>query len=570
LTTAGTITGEYGVYASGDIGTFINRTGAVVSGTGAGYGFYSSEAVGTFTNEAGGLIESTNSEGVYLNGDWVGTFTNAGTIRSLATDDYAGLSVGDGITTLTNSGTISGSYGISQDDVIGTLTNTAKGLLEGTDSGLYIGDSDPVTVVNHGRITGAQRGVYAYHDLGPLTNKSGGVISGTNVAGILMEDDARTAVATINNESGALITSANGAGILVDADGYDPGTVVNAGTLEGGTAGVETASGGLLSVVNTGTIRYAGAGTGPAVRVGSGAFLGDATGASGPALTSTGTGALLGGRIENQGTIHHGFTIENQSVTVSAGGGTGTFTSGTTNLAANVSVDGGTGTVVNQGTLSMTGARTIAGDLTNEAVLSVLGSQTITGDVPQTSGGSTSSIITDASTFGSIAIGGDRVCRVAAAPPPGRRAEGLRAVFDDHRSAGRPPGGRPNSCAAGAGQPRCAWQAQRRRAARTRLAGTLALQGTVRGPGDGERARGVARGRANRGLLWGAVSRWHNGVRAARRRAATHRPPRGTLPAWPSTTAASPTHPASRIPSPLPDRRPACCRCPRPTASASR
>ena len=82
-TNAGTITGEYGVYASGDIGTFINRTGAVVSGTGSGYGFYSGGAVGTFTNEAGLLITSASGAGIRVNADGYdpGTVVNAGVIE---------------------------------------------------------------------------------------------------------------------------------------------------------------------------------------------------------------------------------------------------------------------------------------------------------------------------------------------------------------------------------------------------------------------------------------------------------------------------------------------------------
>ena len=54
--------------------------------------------------------------------------------------------------------------------------------------------------------------------------------------------------------------------------------------------------------------------------MGPGGVLGVASGTGGPAIETTGAGALLDGTIVNSGTIYHGFTIENQYVTVSAGG----------------------------------------------------------------------------------------------------------------------------------------------------------------------------------------------------------------------------------------------------------
>lgn len=68
--------------------------------------------------------------------------------------------------------------------------------------------------------------------------------------------------------------------------------------------------------MNTGTIASGGTGSGPAVRVGSAGILGDASGTKGPAIVSTGAGALLAGGIINSGTINQGFLIENQNVSV--------------------------------------------------------------------------------------------------------------------------------------------------------------------------------------------------------------------------------------------------------------
>jgi hypothetical protein len=373
---AGTITGAYGVYARGDIVEFINRGTGVVSGTKSGYGFYTRESVGTFTNEAGGLIQSADDAGVYLTGDETG------------------------VVTFTNAGTISGVNGIYTDAKIGTLTNTATGLIQGTESGLYIDDYESVTVINAGRFSGGSRGIFAFYGIAGLTNKDGGEISGTTLAGLDIQD----AAGTITNEAGGLITSADGAGVFVR--NYSEAVVEslsNAGTIDGGTAGVHvTTKGTIKQLTNSGTIRYTGAGTGPAVLVGTDGILGVADGSSGVALTSTGVGALLDGTIENGGTIHYGFTIENQNVTVSAGGGTGTFTNGTLAVAdgnllftsgvlaldADVSVNGGTGL------------------FTNEATLSLGDAQTVTGNFAQAAAGTFRSVISGTSTYGNLEVNG--------------------------------------------------------------------------------------------------------------------------------------------------------------------
>jgi hypothetical protein len=200
-----------------------------------------------------------------------------------------------------------------------------------------------------------------------------------------------------------VIESTNAMGIYVgDYETASLTSLQNLGTIRGATAGVEVTEEGTISTItNSGTIAYTGVGTGPAVVVGATGVLGEEF-FDAPALTSTGASALIDGTIQNQGTIHYGFTIANQSVTVSAGGGTGifangtltvadgdlTFTEGTTTLAADVSVDGGSGTVFNQGTLDR------------------LDSQTITGNFEQTGAAALSSGISDASTFGSLAISG--------------------------------------------------------------------------------------------------------------------------------------------------------------------
>jgi hypothetical protein len=379
---AGTIEGaSYGVnlVSTGSVTTFTNRSGGVVRGI-SSQGFYASRPVGTLANEAGGLIESNGSHAIRQASDSLTTLDNAGVIRTTAA--FPAIFNQATITSLTNTGTISGSQGISQSGTLPTLTNGTNGLIQGSLDGVYVGRSTPMTVTNFGQITGGSRGIFGDYDLGPVTNKSGGVISGTTVAGIVIADDAVTTQPTIANEAGALITSGSGAGVKTDASSFRTrGTLVNAGVIEGATAGVDADRGGFTSIANTGTIHYSGVGTGPAIRVGSSGVLGDGTGASGPAITSTGAGARINGTIVNSGTVFHGFQIENQNVTVSADGGLGrftsgtlnvvngnlTFTSGTTTLDAAISVNGGTGTVFNDATLRLLGIENVTGNYQQNA-----------------------------------------------------------------------------------------------------------------------------------------------------------------------------------------------------------
>jgi hypothetical protein len=139
----------------------------------------------------------------------------------------------------------------------------------------------------------------------------------------------------------------------------------------------------LRKLVNTGTLVATGTG-GPALLIESGATFGDPSGAE-PALTSTGPGASIG-RIENSGTIHRGFRIENQDVVVTATGSPGvfrnglldvrdgnlTFGAGEITLGADVEVGGGAGTFSTEGTLRLLGIQNVAGGFKQLAGSTVL------------------------------------------------------------------------------------------------------------------------------------------------------------------------------------------------------
>jgi len=385
------------IVLTGTSGSITNRAGGVVRATSTDvHAVFLMAPLDTLTNDAGGVIESSSDIAIRtITPGRLTTLTNAGEIRG-----STGLRNSAAINSLSNSGTFSGTvYGINKSGTIATLTNEATGLIHGDNSGLYTNSYALMDATNAGRITGGTNGVHGYYGFRqPFTNLTGGVISGTANAGLLVEDDA----VLITNQAGGVIESAQGTGAKFVNFNATTNELVNAGQISGATAGIHVDTYLLRKLTNTGTVSYTGTGTGPAVRVGPSGTLGVASGTSGVALTSTGAGALLAGTIENRGTIHYGFTVENQNVTVSAGGGTGTFTNGTLDVAdgnllftsgvlaldADVSVDGGEGL------------------FTNEATLALGDAQTVTGNFAQSSVGTFRSVISGLSAYGNLDING--------------------------------------------------------------------------------------------------------------------------------------------------------------------
>jgi hypothetical protein len=392
ITNSGIVQGtEYGMVLS-DVTTLTNDATGVIRTTSGFSAIYLYGNNNLITND--GLI-SGNGDGIYFQaGGSTATVTNTGRIEGgnaglgsqaaiTAINNSGdieganfGLFAGGTIDTIYNSGTIAGDTGLYQNGTLGTLTNTATGVIQGNTDGIYTNNNDIGAIIdNSGLISGGRSGIYGYYGIGSLTNHNGGMISGTSGPGVHVED----ASGSITNELGASISSLNAAGIFVgNWSAARLPILTNAGVIEGATAGVNVTDGLIDKIVNNGVIGYTGAGSGPAVLVGPGGVLGDATGAGGAALESTGAGALIDGRIVNQGTIYHGFTIENQNVEVSAAGGSGTFSGGTldvvhgnltfmdgrVDLGSDISVTGGAGSVFNEGTLAFSGARTILGNFT--------------------------------------------------------------------------------------------------------------------------------------------------------------------------------------------------------------
>ena len=422
--TIGTLTNSGSISGAGDWGIYSRTTGSLtnaatgsITATGHGVGIpYAT--VGTIDNA--GLIRGTNGHGLYLEGSTLTALSNSGTIsgRYLGVHGWA-----SSIGSITNSGTIEASDSAMILNTTGTIINTTTGSIRSTTTGHAItlyGDtgllanhgtiSSPTgygilglggtltaitntgtiegssgihslyrpfgTITNSGTITGTEHGM-VLHDTGTLENTASGVIRSTvNASAIFLYGNT----SQISNDgliSGVTEGIAQATGLTT--------TLTNTGRIEGGSTALSI-SGTTEKIINTGVIAYTGAGTGPALVVGPGGVLGDATGTRGPALESTGASALLSGRIVIEGTIYHGFTIENQNVEVSAAGGTGTFSGGTLdvadgnlslldgriNLGSDISVTAGSGSVFNESTLAFSGAPTIHGNFTQLNVGSLI------------------------------------------------------------------------------------------------------------------------------------------------------------------------------------------------------
>jgi hypothetical protein len=444
LTNSGTmIGGDYGVLLYGASGTVQNLASGRIEGTAAD-GLYLSGSVALLSNSgtiSGGniavqsynVVESLTNSGRIEGYSWgiksednsvarIGVLTNSGTIQgnidgvylsmtgtlsNLASGRIAAtfndaLYINNSLTLLSNAGTISGDqFGVRARGNVTTFTNS--GLIESDYSAVYFqGESVLGTLTNSGTIRAGSSGMQLLGQSGVVTNQASGLVETTSnvAAAVLIADEAtlpgfvnegriiaaRTGVATENfavlptlTNSGTISGQAAVGVFLATSGTMD--TLSNSGLISGFTAGVRVENGRLEKLANTGTITFTGTGTGPAVRVGPSGILGLASGTGGPAIVSTGSGAQLAGTIVNRGTIYHGFTIENQDVTVSADGGLGTFTSGTLNvvngdltvtsgtttLDASISVNGGTGTVFNDGTLRLLGIENVTGNYQQNA-----------------------------------------------------------------------------------------------------------------------------------------------------------------------------------------------------------
>ena len=290
--------------------------------------------IGRLINNAGAIIRGTNGAGINLTGtaSTAATVTNRGTIGGAAHGmNYGGNVIGN----LTNTGTgrIEGGTGAAvAAAAITELENAAGGTIkssrsDGVDSRGAIG-----TLINRGAISGGRHGVNAA-SLGLLTNDKT-ITGGANGRGLNVSGE----VATLNNNrdaeisggrdgvrAGSLIAltnngrivSANGGGITLTGRASRAATVVNTGTIQGATHGMDYGRNTIASLTNTSADSIRG-GSGDALRAqvllnlnNSGTIA--STAAGGITLTGTASGATF----TNSGLIEgrtHGLDYGNNAI----------------------------------------------------------------------------------------------------------------------------------------------------------------------------------------------------------------------------------------------------------------
>jgi hypothetical protein len=470
VTNAGTILGGgYGIalYNGGTVTNMaVGGTQGLIEATGIPSKYSSNSdsrgiliqgAPGTVSNL--GIVEGHHA-GVELRGG--GTITN-GPQRGMAasiTGDTDGILIDNAAATITNLGTITGSdtAGILFDDVAGSVINGAAGVLgariAGGATGIAFGTGpgpgtvpgQPGAITNFGTIRGIFTGT-ALQDGGSLVNQSAGGVPGY-IYGGNVGAEAAYGPATITNfgtiagpgqfgvlfflGAGGSVTNgdvgATNALITGGQTGVDfqrtngsaagVGTVTNAGTILGGTYGVELDGGGSVTngasgviagtgslgegifglgnpgqnpvvVVNAGTIT--GQGVGISLSSGTVANSGTITGAAGQAVRMGGTsnlvvfypGAVFNGVVIGGSALSIGNVLElASSASTGSIGGIGGIGTQYTEFGR-VIVDAGaawtlTGanTIAPGGLLSVYGALSNAGSLQGNAVVEGGGSLT--------------------------------------------------------------------------------------------------------------------------------------------------------------------------------------------------
>lgn len=342
----------------------------------ADYRGISLDGAGSNITNHGTISQTDNlvgSAGIFLgNGGLVINEANA-TISTFS----EGILVDGGLGNVVNSGTITSTDGTA---VFlkrnGAVTNDAGGAISGKFFGILVTGSGAGTVANAGSITATDSvdGVGVSGLISSLTNLTGGTISGGKTG----VDNGVTG-STITNEQNATIS-----GGMIGID-RAAGTVMNAGTITGGTTGIQsfntlditnalgaTISGGTNGILLGSAVTVTNAGTIEATGVNGFAIKGipdvTVTDNSGTiqATKAGGIGIFAGGTAtvtKNTGTITGaatGISSHNVNVTGNAGaisGNTGIFASGiatVSNLLGGTITGNATG--IQAGTLDLTNA----------------------------------------------------------------------------------------------------------------------------------------------------------------------------------------------------------------------
>ncbi|MDT2021701.1 autotransporter domain-containing protein [Methylocella sp. CPCC 101449] len=377
VTNDGTITGGNTVQLDQG-GTFLNTSGASVTGTATGltfgykpFGLPPAGGPGTLNNY--GTITG-GVEGVTL---WLGGTVNnyfGGTIETL--NGTNAVSIGQGTSrTLFNAGTIRApkttgfSTGVLIQGGPATFTNTSTGVIFGDYNGVYASATTPfISFTNAGSIT-SRRGPAVEATAGG-TFVNSGTISSTNTDGILIRNNVNAEITNSGTISGAVnainFSAAGGAATpAVHTLRLQTGSVLN-GIVRGGT--------------NTDNLILEGTGAESIAK-----FLNfDNLTMNGGDWTVNDAGTFSTGTNVQTGTLRVAGSLTTPTLTVQAGGtlaGTG-LVIGAVNNGGNVRVDSGATLTINGTYAQQAGAFLVIGATPSAAgLLSVSGTATLNGGV---------------------------------------------------------------------------------------------------------------------------------------------------------------------------------------------
>ena len=268
--------------ATSNITTLSNTVNSGVAGSGLIRGSTDGIEVGrinNLTNNAGAIIEGRSGAGITLNGvSGNGSVTNLGTIRG----STYGMNYGNiTLTLLANGGLIQGGRDAAVSAAaITRLDNEAEGRIISTSGDGIHGTGAIGELNNNGEIRGGRDGIRAV-SVGTLTNRKT-IQGGNGGAGLNVSGE----VATLTNHRGAEISgggdgvragslkalnndgriiSASGGGVTLTGRSAQAATVVNNGTIQGATHGMDYGENTIASLTNTSAESIRG-GTGDGLR----------------------------------------------------------------------------------------------------------------------------------------------------------------------------------------------------------------------------------------------------------------------------------------------------------------
>ena len=333
VTNSGTIKGTtYGMdYTTGKTLTLLTNSGTIQGVANAGV---RAAAITELDNETGGKITSTSSDGVQSAGA-IDTLKNAGTISG----GRHGVSASS-LATLTNSGTIEGKGGAGihiTTTTAGNASVTNSGTIKGTTYGMDYTTGKTLTLLtNSGTIQGGTEAGVLAAAITELDNKTGGKIISTSSDGVQSVGAIDTlknagtisggqhgvrasSLATLTNSD--TIEGKGGAGITLSGTTASRIEIINSGTIQGTTFGLDYGTNTIARLENRDRGRIEG-GTGAAVTAGNITELKNEANAK---IESTdGAGISSSGMIGTLTNSGHITSTNNAGIALSGTGGSGT------------------------------------------------------------------------------------------------------------------------------------------------------------------------------------------------------------------------------------------------------